>query len=91
MKDDVSQRFREASRRRKTKNERISLERDILETWRELGPQPRAKNSVNLFVSVLDLRHWLAHGRHWTGRLGRDYGTQDIHVVRVNLLNAIGI
>jgi len=63
LKDVVSRQLKKISERGTRRNERISLEDDILAIWRDHGPQPKAKNTVNLFISAFDLRHWLAHGR----------------------------
>ena len=84
-KDPVSRRFRELS---KKYSYRIQLEEHILDTWKELDP--RTKNAVGNFKAALRLRHWLAHGRHWTPRLGRSYRPNDIFDIAMELLNAVG-
>lgn len=56
---------------RKTRGERIRLEEDILETWKAEGSLSRAL--IGDIKGALKLRHWLAHGRYWTAKLGRKY------------------
>ncbi len=91
LKDSVSQEFLKAKKRRKRTNSRVDLDQDILDVWSKFGPIPRAKNAVSAFRSALNLRHWLAHGRYWVEKLGRDFDTQDVHVICVGLLQSLEI
>ena len=83
--DDVSRRFRQLY---KKKRDRVSLERDVLEAWKRLAPRTRA--AVGDFTGAMNLRHWLAHGRYWNPKLGRDYSPADVYDISYNLLQAIG-
>ncbi len=85
-KDSVSKRFREIYQ---AKGSQAALDEDILETWKEL--KPGTKQKVGGFNGALNLRHWLAHGRYWTPRLGRDYSPGDIYDIAYDLLVAIGL
>lgn len=53
------------------KGNRASLEEDILEAWKQA--EPSARGAIGELKSVLGLRHWLAHGRYWVQKLGRNY------------------
>ena len=72
--DDVSRALRAIYRR---KRERASLEEEIFQAWIE--------NSSGFGGIIGDLRgafkfrHWLAHGRYWTPKLGRRYRFVDIY------------
>ncbi len=54
-----------------TKGNRASLEDDILRTWKQHHPQ--IKSLVSELIGAFKYRHWLAHGRYWTAKLGRKY------------------
>jgi hypothetical protein len=84
-KDPVSRRFGELAKKH---GHKIQLDGHILETWKDL--EPRTRNAVGSFKGALRLRHWLAHGRHWTPKLGRSYTPNDIFDVATELLNAVG-
>ena len=72
-KDPVSQSFRQLH---KSKGESVRLDDDLLGTWAIHHSQCKA--AVSEFRAALKLRHWLAHGRYSTPKLGRTYVTQDI-------------
>ncbi len=88
-KDAVSRRFRKASKER---GEKIRLEEDILDTWREHG-DGAIRRCVDEFKGVLNFRHWLAHGRYWKPKLGRaaGYGPVDVFDICHELLRAAGL
>lgn len=60
--------FRELKKRQ---NARISLKDDILSAWEASGQL--AGSLVNKLRGALQLRHWLAHGRYWTAKVGQQY------------------
>lgn len=72
-KDLVSRDFRNLY---KSKGRGIRLDEDLLGTWEKRHVGCRA--AVSEFRAALKLRHWLAHGRYWTPKLGRSYVTQDV-------------
>lgn len=82
--DPVSRRFRTISRKH---GEKIGLEQHILETWKDMMPQ--TKRSIGDFLGALRLRHWLAHGRYWTPKLGRRYSPIDVYDITIALLRAL--
>ena len=70
-KDPLSRRYRELSRRKRS----LRLDDDILEALKDAGVRPQ---SISDFRGALKLRHWLAHGRYWHPRLGRDSAPHEI-------------
>ena len=83
-KDDLSRQFRQIYQQ---KGNMVSLDPDILDIWKEFDPA--AKRKVSDFKSALNLRHWLAHGRYWTPKLGKDYSPNDVYDIAYNLLEDI--
>jgi hypothetical protein len=77
-KDSVSRCFRSAYSRRGI--EKIRLEEDILDCWRDHGACAGVKGAVSEFKGALTLRHWLAHGRWWRPRLGRADGYDPVDI-----------
>lgn len=74
LKDQASRACRELH---KLKEERVSLDEDLLELWREHAPASSA--AIGELRGALHLRHWLAHGRYWKAQLGRkEYDAQAI-------------
>ncbi|MCD4697666.1 MAG: hypothetical protein K8S16_15690 [Bacteroidales bacterium] len=55
----------------KEKKERVSVEDDIIQVWKDVLITKKSKFSR--FIGLLKYRHWLAHGRHWTPNIGQDY------------------
>ena len=53
------------------KENRASLESDILEIWKEHVSGAEASQLIKDLKGALKYRHWLAHGRYWQPRLGR--------------------
>ncbi len=90
-KDNVSRRFRKRYKERGV--EKIRLEEDILDTWKEHGSGSQIKTAVGEFKSVLKLRHWLAHGRYWKPKLGRaeGYTPLDVFDICKLLLQAVDL
>ncbi|MCP4697588.1 MAG: hypothetical protein GY862_12170 [Gammaproteobacteria bacterium] len=67
-KDPLSLAFRQIHQR---KGNRALLEEDIFDSWREHTNVP--SQVVSNLKSAFKYRHWLAHGRYWTPKLGRRY------------------
>lgn len=67
-KSSVGRKFRDIHKDVKNK---VSLEDHIIEIWKaEFIDQ---KVYFSDFAGLLNYRHWLAHGRYWTPKLGRYY------------------
>lgn len=73
-KDKLSRRFRNTY---KSKGNKASLEEDILRNWTKYHPQ--IKNEVGNYKGALKYRNWLAHGRYWTLKIGREYDINTIY------------
>ena len=82
-KDSVSRGFRGLY---KTSGNSVRLV-EILDIWKELVPAMKA--AIGDFAGALNLRHWLAHGRYWTPKFGRDYSPGDVYDISFNLISAI--
>ncbi|SEH04811.1 hypothetical protein [Candidatus Venteria ishoeyi] len=67
-KDNLSVAFREIHQQ---KGNKASLEDDIFDSWKEHGHVP--DQVISDLKSAFKYRHWLAHGRYWTPKLGRRY------------------
>ncbi|MGG2990375.1 hypothetical protein ABEO46_15620 [Geobacillus stearothermophilus] len=85
-KDNLSRIFRHIY---KEKAERASLDEDILESWKEQYPQ--AKKYISDYKGALQLRHWLAHGRCWTPKLGKKYDLLTVYTICKNLVDYLQI
>lgn len=73
LKDALSRTFRETKRRR---GDKVRLDEDILTPWS--AHKSSIRRAVGDFRGALKLRDWLAHGRYWNAKLGRQYDSQDI-------------
>jgi hypothetical protein len=67
LKDAVSRKLRDLYKER---GPRIRLDEDILGAFAE--NHPACKKAVGQFRAILGLRDWLAHGRYWKAKLGRE-------------------
>ena len=76
LKDDVSRKFRDLY---KLKEDNVSLEHEILTIWK--SEHPSFKSVISDFVGALKYRHWLAHGRYWKPKLGRNYDVSTISTI----------
>ena len=85
-KDKISREFRDIRRRR---GRRIRLDEDILEAWAAVGGT--AKSTISEFRGLLNLRDWLAHGRYWAPKLGKQYDAQGVFSVSDRLLSKLPI
>ncbi len=65
-KDPISKKFRSLY---KKYEERVSLEDEILKTWKDYNER-EIKNTLCKLIEAFKYRHWLAHGRYWKPKLG---------------------
>jgi hypothetical protein len=85
-KDDLSRKFRALHQ---TKGPNVSLPDDILTLWKDYIC---SKSLISDLRSVLNYRHWLAHGRYWVAKLGRDkYDLRQVVTLAFLLQSAMGI
>lgn len=72
--DDLSRAFRDLY---KQKQQRVSLTDDILQRWREHSDvTPMLVGNIR---GAFRYRDWLAHGRYWVARLGRQYDFETLY------------
>lgn len=72
--DDLSRAFRDLYRE---KQQRVSLTDDILQRWQEHSDVTPAL--VGNIRSAFRYRDWLAHGRYWVAKLGRQYDFETLY------------
>ena len=72
--DDLSRAFRVLYRK---KQQRVSLTEDILQRWREHSDV--TPSLVGDIRSAFRYRDWLAHGRYWVAKLGRQYDFETLY------------
>lgn len=76
LKDPVSRKFRELY---KNKEEKVHLEDEILAIWKQ--EHPEFKQIISNFKGALKYRHWLAHGRYWTPKLGKIFDIATVYTI----------
>lgn len=82
-KDNISRQFLELY---KIKDTRATLEDDIFEIWKN--------NTIGSAKLIGDLRgafkfrHWMAHGRYWTPKLGKQYDYFSVYPLAVQALSS---
>ena len=74
--DNVSRAFRAIYR---TRRERASLEQEIFQAW--VDNSSGVGRLIGELRGAFKFRHWLAHGRYWTPKLGRPYTFVDIYTL----------
>ena len=70
LKDPTSQRFKAVAKRCAAKNQpfdRVDLSA-VLKIWRD--SVHGGERDFELFGKLMSFRHWLAHGRYWTLKIG---------------------
>ena len=83
-KDLLSRKFRYIYKKKST---RASLEDDILDTWKE--NTHGASQLINDLKGVYKYRHWLAHGRYWQPKMGRqNYDYSSVYELAELTLNS---
>ena len=73
-KDELSRTLRALYR---DKGSRASLSDDLLEAWRDHGAM--TARLVGEIRGAFGLRHWLAHGRYYEPKLGRQYDFASVY------------
>lgn len=59
------------------KGEKVSLSDDLLDAWKNDGNM--TTKLVGDFRSAFGYRHWLAHGRYYVAKLGREYDFASVY------------
>lgn len=82
LKDSLSVHFRGVE---KSRGGKVRLDEDILEGWK------RHSNASSGLIGDLrgafKFRHWLAHGRYWTPRLGRKYDIEYVALMADSIIS----
>jgi hypothetical protein len=76
LKDDLSRAFRAIY---KQKLDYASLENDIFDAWSSYASG--AHSLIGELRSAFKFRNWLAHGRYWTPKLGRNYDFESLYLL----------
>jgi hypothetical protein len=76
LKDDLSRAFRAMYKRRP---DNVSLEKDIFDAWSSCASG--AHPLIGELRSAFKFRNWLAHGRYWTPKLGRNHDFESLYLL----------
>lgn len=68
-----------AFRKLVVEKDRVSLEEDILELWKQ--HYPFYTQIISEFNGALKYHHWLAHGRYWVPKLGKKYDYYSLSIL----------
>jgi hypothetical protein len=82
-KDGVSRQFWEIY---KEKASRASLEDEIFEVWK--SNTPGSNKLISDLRGAFKFRHWMAHGRYWTPKLGQKYDYLSIYPLAIQALSS---
>ena len=69
-----------------SKGLRVSLEEEVLEAWKLYGNAN--KQLIGELRGAFKFRHWLAHGRYWTPKLGQRFDYNSLYVLAERVLAA---
>ncbi len=83
LKDDLSVYFREIER---TRRDRVRLDEDILEGWKRHTDAPAIL--ISQLRGAFKFRHWLAHGRYWSPKLGHKYDFVGVYFMASAIVSA---
>jgi len=76
LKDNTSKKLRELY---KLKQERASLEHDILNIWKQ--ENDNLKTIISDYARTLKYRHWFAHGRYFEPKFGKNYDVETVTLI----------
>ena len=62
-----------------TKKQHVSLDEDIFDGW--IAYHSAERSLIGELRRAFRFRHWLAHGRYWTPKLGRRYNYEDAYAL----------
>jgi len=82
-KDAVSRQFREIY---KAKEIHASLEDDIFEVWK--NNSTGSTKLIGDLRGAFKFRHWMAHGRYWTPKLGQKYDYLSLYTLALQALSS---
>ena len=82
QKDSLSRSFRTLYQ---NKGQHVLLG-DIFLQWKSHSTVPRS--IISDLEQAFKYRHWLAHGRYWTLKIGREYDYDDIYTLAESIYNS---
>ena len=82
LRDPLSRSFRALHRQQ---GQHVPL-KDIFLQWQLYSNVPRS--IVSDLTHAFKYRHWLAHGRYWTLKIGREYDYDDIYALAESIYNS---
>ncbi len=71
------------------KGARVSLSDDLLEAWKDHGAM--TARLVSDIRSAFGYRHWLAHGRYYVAKLGRQYDFASVYNLAREVESALSV
>ena len=72
----------------KQKVNKISLEEDIIESWKNINIA--TKSEFSSLLGLLNYRHWLAHGRYWNlHKKGRRYSVEETYGIAESIFDFV--
>ena len=80
--DPLSRSFRALHQQ---KGQHVSL-KDIFLEWKSHPTVPQS--IISDLERAFKYRHWLAHGRYWTPKIGREYDYNDIYTLAESIYNS---
>ena len=81
LKDPLSKYFREVEKERK---DTVRLDEDILQGWKR--HESVSARDIGELRGAFKFRHWLAHGRYWTPKLGRNYDFPGVRLMAESII-----
>lgn len=85
-KDPLSRAMRELHNEKANK---AKLDRDILQLWAD--ETPVSASLVQRVASAFRYRHWLAHGRYWTPKFGKEYDYDTLYAIADEFIEAMDL
>ena len=77
LKDSLSIYFRDLE---KMHGNRVHLDEHILEGWKR-HHTPSSARLISELRGAFKFRHWIAHGRYWTPKIGRTFDFVSVHLL----------
>ena len=84
--DVLGRKLWKAARRRPKR--RLNLEDDVLDAWAQ--ERTECRGVIGHFKGALRFRHWLAHGRYWTPKLGERYDARRVFHLTTVMFQKMG-
>jgi len=79
--DPLSKAMRKVYQR---KGSRARLEEELIYLWGDVAALPKVL--ISGLLGAFQYRHWLAHGRYWTPKFGRQYDYVTVFIIAQNFI-----